>query len=664
MARINLLGGTYLARSVTADAQRCLNLYPEKNPADASAPFTNQLTPGLLYKRAASVAGVARGLYTATDGSLFYVCGTAVYFVDQNFNITQLGSLNSSLSTPVAMQDNGNVLVLVDGTTSGYAINLTPGIAGQPQGGQLTDAGSGGTNGTYADVPLSGGTGTGATAASITVAGGVITDFTLGNTGLGYLVGDTLSADTLLGTTGSAFKLSSVGAEINAFAEITDPNFLGSVGVGYVDTFFGFDQPGTRNFYTSLSNVTFAQLTGTPGQVSEGTIIAGGTGGTTGTFTNVPLLGGSGSGATGTLVISGGGAVTSLVLDPTGLGYNAGDVLTATGGPIGALNGFQYSVVNVNSPAFDPTYVAAKTGYPDLLATVVAVHREWWLMGAYQTTEVWYDAGNANFPFAIMPGVFIEHGCAAPYSVVTHDLIVFWLGIDEAGQGTIFQGAGYAARRISTYAIEKILSNWLAKGYILSDCIGMIYKQQDHVFVIFTFPTADGTLVYDLTEGLWHERAWTDPASGLLHRIRPNCMALAYGMNVAADWQNGNLYVIDLGTYTDNGGPITRRRGFPHLLNDGKLQSYDRLALDMDCGNGDAANPGVQQMITLEVSDDRGHTFWAAPPQSLGAQGQYLVQAIWHRLGIARDRVFRVTWSGSSFTAISGAWLDASPSEK
>jgi len=247
--------------------------------------------------------------------------------------------------------------------------------------------------------------------------------------------------------------------------------------------------------------------------------------------------------------------------------------------------------------------------------------------------------------------------------VTTHDLSVFWLGIDSAGQGTIFQGAGYTARRISTFAIEKIISGWLEAGLTIADCIGMVYKQQDHVFVIFTFPTANGTLVYDMTEGLWHERAWTDPSSGSTNRIRANCMALAYNVNVCGDWQNGNIYVLDLNEYTDNGVAIVRKRGFPHLLNDGKRAIYDRFALDMDCGNGIPTDQQYKPQLRMEYSDDRGRTWTPAPLQSMGAQGQYLTQMIWHRLGMARDRVFRVSWSEPVFTAISGAWLDTTKQE-
>lgn len=672
MSRINLLGGTYLARSLIASAQVCLNLYPEKNPEDAAAPFTHQLTPGLILKKLPNSAGTARGLYTATTGALFYVCGATVYFVDSNFGLTALGTLMvngqpDTLTTPVAMQDNGNVLIITNGIPNlGWAINLQSGLQGQPVAFQLTGIGANGTAQTYSNVPLTGGTGTGATASFIQIAGGVIVDMQLGATGQGYTVGDVLTTN-IGGLTGVTIAVTQVGAIVNAFAQITDPSFLGSVGIGYVDTFLGFNQPGTRNFYSSLSNITYAQLVGnTQGQPALGAIIAPGTGGTNGVYNNVPLQGGSGTGATANITVATSGTqhvVTVVALQPTGTGYNAGDVLTAT--LTGVPTNFQFSLVEINAAAFDPTFIAGKTGYPDLLSTVVNVHREWWLLGAVESTEVWYDAGQSGsglagaFPFQIMPGVFIQHGNAAPYSAITHDLVVGWIGVDAAGQGTVYLGEGYSAKRISTFAIEKILSTFST----LSDAIGMVYKQQDHVFFIWTFPTADQTLVYDLTENLWHTRAWCDPSTGLLHRIRPNCMAFAYGVNICADWQNGNVYLLDLNTFTDNGGPIVRQRGFPHLVSDGNRVTYDRLALDMDCGNGVPTSPSYEPLLLLEYSDDRGKTWHQAPQQSMGAQGEYLVQMIWHRLGMARDRVFRVSWSEPVFTAIQGAWLNVTQSE-
>jgi hypothetical protein len=118
-----------------------------------------------------------------------------------------------------------------------------------------------------------------------------------------------------------------------------------------------------------------------------------------------------------------------------------------------------------------------------------------------------------------------------------------------------------------------------------------------------------------------------------------------------------------LNNFTDNGQPIVRTRSFQHLLNDGKRASYDRFSLDIQCGQGLPADPTYNPQVSLEISDDRGISFHLAPLQTLGKTGDYLVQPQWRQLGIARDRVFKVSWSDGVFTALQGAWLDVSPGE-
>ncbi len=68
-------------------------------------------------------------------------------------------------------------------------------------------AGSGYTNGTYFNVPLTGGSGEGATA-TITVSGGSVTAVSLTNTGCYYVTNDSLSAaSSSIGGTGSGFAV-------------------------------------------------------------------------------------------------------------------------------------------------------------------------------------------------------------------------------------------------------------------------------------------------------------------------------------------------------------------------------------------------------------------------------------------------------------------------
>ena len=69
-----------------------------------------------------------------------------------------------------------------------------------------------------------------------------------------------------------------------------------------------------------------------------------------------------------------------------------------------------------NALTFDPLWIANKVGSPDPLVAVAVARREIWLIGT-TTTEIWFNAGAADFPFQLMTGPFIQHGTNAPRSV-------------------------------------------------------------------------------------------------------------------------------------------------------------------------------------------------------------------------------------------------------
>lgn len=66
-------------------------------------------------------------------------------------------------------------------------------------------------------------------------------------------------------------------------------------------------------------------------------------------------------------------------------------------------------------------------------------------------------------------------------------------------------------------------------------------------------------------------------------------------------------------------------------------------------------------MVFLECSDDRGRSYGEPVGQSMGRTGEYRTSVQWRRLGMARDRVFRLSWSVPAPTALQGAWLEATP---
>lgn len=120
--------------------------------------------------------------------------------------------------------------------------------------------------------------------------------------------------------------------------------------------------------------------------------ITAGTSYTTGTYSNVSLTGGSGSGATASIVVSG-GSVTSVTLANGGTGFVVGDTMSALAANIGGTgSGFSIPVTTVGNTTgttwlgdnYDPallygTLIEAHTymkGEPDMLALYDGKYKE------------------------------------------------------------------------------------------------------------------------------------------------------------------------------------------------------------------------------------------------------------------------------------------------
>jgi uncharacterized membrane protein len=86
-----------------------------------------------------------------------------------------------------------------------------------------------------------------------------------------------------------------------------------------------------------------------------------------------------------------------------------------------------------------------------------------------------------------------------------------------------------------------------------------------------------------------------------------------------------------------------------------------RLALDNVIAT---IEPDLEQnLVSLSASDDRGHSFGNPVSQSIGDIGEYRTSLSWRRLGMARDRVFRLEWSVGMPTALQGCWVEVTPAE-
>lgn len=124
MPAVNLLGQPYAGKSLIASAQRSINLFAEANDKTAPVPITYYQFPG--NEEFAVPVGVAktRCLYRTSIGTVYSVVGATVYLVQTNGNMYFVGSIPDR-GSQVYMSDNGLAVVVVDGSSQGWAINMS-----------------------------------------------------------------------------------------------------------------------------------------------------------------------------------------------------------------------------------------------------------------------------------------------------------------------------------------------------------------------------------------------------------------------------------------------------------------------------------------------------------------------------------------------------------
>lgn len=246
----------------------------------------------------------------------------------------------------------------------------------------------------------------------------------------------------------------------------------------------------------------------------------------------------------------------------------------------------------LDGTSVDPLDFVSAEGNPDNVVSMIVDHREVWLFGN-NSTEVWYNAGLSDFPLVRVQGAYNELGCAARYSVAKMNNQVYWLGKDFRGQGIVYVANGYQGQRISTHAVE-----WQIQKYgVLSDAIGFTYQQGGHSFYILVFPSVGKTWVYDASTGAWHERAgWDDQWT----RYRAQAQVFYNGENLAGDYENGNIYALDLDTHNYNGAPQRWLRSWRALpTGENTLNRTAQHSLQLDCETG----VGLAQYPAYDAED-------------------------------------------------------------
>lgn len=308
---------------------------------------------------------------------------------------------------------------------------------------------------------------------------------------------------------------------------------------------------------------------------------------------------------------------------------------------------FYVSDIN-NGFTWDALDFASAESNPDDIVSVNSDNGNLHLFGEF-STEFWTNTGALDFPFERISGGANEWGCAAVESVVKYDNTLAFLAKNRMGEVIVARMNGYLPQRISTPELEFIINNYTS----VSGAVSYSYMLGGHPMLVISFPSAMRSWLYDGLSNCWSIlKSYESPR----HRTELGINYL--NRTIVTDFENGNLYRLNPNTYTDNGFPIELELIGRHLAENNDRITCDSIQLNLEGGIGLSTGQGSDPQIMMQISKDGGHTYGVERWVSMGKIGEYAIRAHWHRLGLARDWVFKFKITDPVKRVIFGATLE------
>jgi len=574
-----ILGSSYVLRSTNAADSRMVNLYPEVVPEGGKEAAWLQRAPGLRTLLQLP-SGPVRGLWQY--GSYGYaVAGSRLYQINSDWTFIDRGQVlgtDNSTTQPVNMVDNGIQMFIAAGA-NGYIYNNTDVTLTCDTTNASTTVETTFTGAIWVGQPVSGpGIPAGTTVASITD----VDTFELSQAATATATGVTLAFTPFL-------------------AQITDPDFYGAVGVGFLDGYFVYNEPNSQRLWVtesyngqSIDSLAFASAEGSPDDLV--TLIVD--------HREVWLFG----------------------VNTVEVWYNAGTPDFPLARIQGAFNEIgclaAYSVAKLDNGLFwlgrdarGNGVVYRSKGYSGERVSTHAV--EWQIQQyndlsdavAYTYQQDGHSFYVLNFPTANTTWV---------YDVATQ----LW-----------HERAGWENNQFTRHRGQCQMN--FNKEIVIGDYVsGLIFAYDSRVY------TEAGTIQKWLRSWRALPTGQNDLKRTTQHSLQLDCET-GVGLNSNDYGLLGTTYLI-----TENVENIITEDG------DFLVSSLNLPA------------PGIVPQVMLRWSDDGGHTWSNEHWKSMGRIGQFGYRTIWRRLGMTmkiRDRVYEISGTDPVKIAIMGAELIMSP---
>ena len=315
-------------------------------------------------------------------------------------------------------------------------------------------------------------------------------------------------------------------------------------------------------------------------------------------------------------------------------------------------NQFYLSVLNdgtnwthSGSPAF-----ASMNSRPDVIIGLGTINRQLFIFGK-QSTEVWQDAGTADFPFRRNSTVLPPYGCASVGSIAQGFGYLLFLAEDEEGVSSVIMARGTQFNIVSPPNLDYQLSTLSG----IDDAEGFIYKIDGEIFYQLNFTSANRTFVYNVRRQRWHELQ----AAGK-NRHFANSHMFFQGGHYMTSYENGKLYRLSSDLYSDSGVTIPRERITTELSDPSNNNiNVRRFQIDTLQGVGLANGKDEDPYVSLSISRDGGDTFGGELRGAVGKIGERRKRTLFRDgFGLSRSFVFKLTYYAQTKFMVLGSAVD------
>lgn len=289
-------------------------------------------------------------------------------------------------------------------------------------------------------------------------------------------------------------------------------------------------------------------------------------------------------------------------------------------------NQIDWDIFMVNSTQYkDYGFITYSEWAPDNTTALISNGTLLYTFGP-KSSQIFNYNSDVDMPFVSPSNCANLIGIKAPDSLAIVGDYIFYLGSSAIGENGVYYWRGNQLTRCSTPDVERLIQGFKNP----EDARGQTWMENGHLFYALSFVNDDYTLVYDVTEQLWHRRSTKDAVTNKHHKWRPEYALLHNGKILFG--VNDHIVYMDIHKFTEyDGRPMIRCR------RSGVMQTeYNPFIVDgikLICNAGDFENANLMPQIMMRYSESGGP--WSNQEIGLlGLQGEYGTIVEWFNLGI------------------------------